>query len=266
MKRCRRTAPRGPRPAFTLIELLVVISIIAILAALLLSALSAAIRKARVQRARLEISQIATAIHDYEAEYSTFPVSSNALYLASVNKEDFTYGTDFLAASDPTLPLPSYYSSYPGRRDNSEVMTILLDRETYADGAHTVNFGHVKNPKKTLFLNATMVSDTKSPGIGTDLVYRDPWGNPYLITVDLNYDQRTRDLLYKLQSVSQLVTPPGTQTGLNGLVNSLDPLGNGDHFEYGGPVMVWSAGPDRKVDHTQRGNVGVNKDNVLSWQ
>jgi hypothetical protein len=30
--------------------------------------------------------------------------------------------------------------------------------------------------------------------------------------------------------------------------------------------MVWSAGPDQKVDINVKANAGVNKDNVLSWQ
>jgi hypothetical protein len=30
--------------------------------------------------------------------------------------------------------------------------------------------------------------------------------------------------------------------------------------------MVWSAGPDKMIDPTKAANLGVNKDNVLSWQ
>ena len=31
-------------------------------------------------------------------------------------------------------------------------------------------------------------------------------------------------------------------------------------------VMVWSAGPDKKVDPKSKANVGANKDNILSWK
>jgi hypothetical protein len=41
-----------------------------------------------------------------------------------------------------------------------------------------------------------MSGDTNSPGVGTDLVYRDPWGNPYIITMDLNYDEMCKDAFY----------------------------------------------------------------------
>ena len=59
-----------------------------------------------------------------------------------------------------------------------------------------------------------MSSDTVSPGIGHG-VYRDPWGNPYIITMDLSYDDQCSDFLYSHQVVSQI----SGQTGLNGLFN-----------------------------------------------
>jgi len=120
-----------------------------------------------------------------------------------------------------------------------------------------------KNPQKTIFLNAKMVGDTNTwPGVGPDLVYRDPWGNPYVITVDMDEDNQMVDAFYSLQAVSQ----QNGQTGYNGLVNSIDAGGNGNHFQYHGSVMVWSAGPDKKIDPKVFANQGVNKDNIISWQ
>ena len=54
--------------------------------------------------------------------------------------------------------------------------------ETLAGG---VNANHVKNPQKTLFLNAKMTDYPSNPstpapsGVDQNGVYRDPWGNPY---------------------------------------------------------------------------------------
>ena len=42
-----------------------------------------------------------------------------------------------------------------------------------------INKDNVKNPQRTRFLQATLAGDAAGPGIGKDLVYRDPWGNPY---------------------------------------------------------------------------------------
>ena len=49
-------------------------------------------------------------------------------------------------------------------------------------------------------------------------------------------------------------------------------LATPDNFQLHGKVMVWSAGPDGKIDPTATpsglgsANYGANKDNVLSWQ
>jgi hypothetical protein len=149
-------------------------------------------------------------------------------------------------------------------------MAILLDWETYPNGQATVNKGHVKNPQGTKFLNAVMVSgptalnpNAVSPGIGSDGVYRDPWSNPYIISFDLNYDDKCRDDFY---SGKVSIDPsPGANPngGLNGLVKSADGL----YYEANSPVMVWSAGPDQMIDPSpSSAKTGVNKDNVLSWK
>jgi hypothetical protein len=149
--------------------------------------------------------------------------------------------------------------------NNSEVVAILMDTTNYPSGAATANNGHVKNPQQTKFLNAQPVSDTVSPGVGTDLVYRDPWGNPYIISLDLNYDDQCQDAFYSRALVSSSTGVNGG-SGLNGLV---EPSGGVDQYLFHGKIMVWSAGPDGKIDPNLPAsgpNAGVNKDNVVSWQ
>src|SRR6185436_13326537 len=73
--------------------------------------------------------------------------------------------------------------------NNSEVMSILLDEMTFhtPGGTPTVNDKHALNPKMKVFSKARRATSDQfaPPGIGQDLVYRDPWGNPYIITLDL---------------------------------------------------------------------------------
>lgn len=275
---------------FTLIELLVVISIIAILAALLLPALSAVKKKAQIKKVQMEANGIVNAIHTYEADYSKFPVSAGALSAATAvpltagGPEDFTYGTKGVACAGPggTNPVDAGFSvpggttyaiTTPGtyQTNNAEVMGVLLDMEYWGSVA-TINVGHVKNPQKTKYLNATMAGNNSSAGIGQDGTYRDLWGNPYIITIDLNFDDKARDAFYRDPNVSQDPADLSGNRGLNGLIKKKDSSGNPilisgkAVFEANSPVMVWSAGPDKLIDPNSKATVGANKDNILSWK
>src|SRR5207253_1036788 len=154
-----------------------------------------------------------------ETEHSRFPASSDAMNAAAQAGEDFTYGTagiqcfgpsGFLA-KDAGFATPSSTQAILAQgtagplkyqTNNAELMAILLDLEYYQNGAATINKDHVKNPQKIKYLNAKLVTDTVSPGVGSDGVYRDPWGNPYIITLDLNNDEKARDGFYRDPKVS----------------------------------------------------------------
>jgi prepilin-type N-terminal cleavage/methylation domain-containing protein len=262
------TPLRRQRAAFTLIELLVVIAIIAILAAMLLPALAAAKKAVLKHKAKLEAQAIATAIEGYDSAYGRFPVSAIAQNQAASNavlkkNPDFTYGGNFFLSSGT----PYIVQTQGLALTNDEVIAVLMDITNYPSGAATINNGHQKNPQQTKFLNAKMSGDITLPGVGPDLVYRDPWGNPYIISMDLNYDEQCEDAFY----CNHLVSQQSGATGYNGLVNPSVALPNGlDHFQFHGKVMVWSAGPPvhgkPTVDPNFHANDAANKNHVLSWQ
>jgi type II secretory pathway pseudopilin PulG len=268
-----------------MVELLVVISIIAILAGLILAALSRVKVKALVKRAEMEEANIANAIRSYDLDYSKFPVSTAAINAAAAvpasagGPDDITYGTAGVTCVGPNGPNTpnSGFSTATGyqtvispgyQTNNAEVMAVLVDMEYWPNTptVPTVNLGHVMNPQKKHYLNATMVGNNSSPGIGQDGIYRDPWGNPYIITIDVNNDEKARDAFYrdKLVSQDQSDTVNNPKRGLNGLIPKV--IGADTFYEANGPVMVWSAGSDKMIDSNPPPNQGANRDNVLSWK
>ena len=110
--------------------------------------------------------------------------------------------------------------------NNASIMMILLDIDTPGGP----NEGHKRNPQKHVFLNARMTTDATAPGIGPDYNFRDPWGRPYIITLDLNYDNKCEDSVYK---------------PVVGIIPA--------------PVLVWSLGRDGIP------NPDKQKDDVRNW-
>jgi prepilin-type N-terminal cleavage/methylation domain-containing protein len=229
---------RIPGRAFTLIELMVVIAVIAILVSILLPTLATVKKQAKIRMAKLEIAGLVLGISQYQSLYGVPPLSRSALDSCTRSCPDFTCGT--VRTDGTTLGEPRVTSTGNSgyQNCNSEVIAILLDLDAYP------NANHLRNPQRHVFLTAKNSSRSDAPGLGPDNVLRDPWGKPYIITLDADGNGECQDgLYYPLSKPTKALKVRGTS-------------------------MIWSFGPDGKADPNPVVGLkgGVNKDNILSWE
>jgi prepilin-type N-terminal cleavage/methylation domain-containing protein len=261
-------AARKVEHAFTLIELLTVIAIIGILAGMLLPALSKAKINAQKKMSNAEENSLVAAINQYNAQYSRLPASSMAVAAAAASGSDFTFGTVSNTAgyANGNTPLPQVDSIETGavkgrgssyQNYNSEVIAILRDDNFWPEASNSVQ--HIYNPQQTPFYNAKVSNTTNSPGIGTNNVFIDPWGSPYIITLDLNYDGKCMD--YAINWMYSNNVPHPTAPWLipgEAIVWSFGPY-------WKAIAAAWNGHPANEIPGPL--NTGINKQSiVMSFQ
>jgi prepilin-type N-terminal cleavage/methylation domain-containing protein len=217
-----RPPVRHPR-AFTLIELLVVIAIIAILVGLLFPAFKAVQNQARQTQAKNDLTQIVNAVNAFYTDYGKYPLVT----------ADTTYGV--------------------GGTANNALFNVLRATDTTNNPRQVVFISpptvkNPSNPQSGIALQATTINGI-SVAIG-DLV--DPWGTPYNVRIDGNYD-------------NGVANPYGAQS-VGGAGPDPVPVG----------VIAWSRGSDQALgtrisgitgDNVYRNpTTGAQSDDVISWQ
>ena len=150
--------PRRSRfAAFTLIELLIVIVIIAILAAVSFPVYGMVMETVRKTEAKKDVQDLKQSIVRYELEYGKYPYGGQQD--VEVNTED------------------------------DDIMSILAGVE-----------GHPLNPRAKVFHEGKLAKDGRDGvplggiyGEGDNLRMADPWGQPYYIIIDANYDNKVQN-------------------------------------------------------------------------
>jgi prepilin-type N-terminal cleavage/methylation domain-containing protein len=208
----RRSVFRDRTAGFTLIELLVVIAIIVVLLGLLFPTFQGIQNQAKKTQAKNDLTQIVTAVNAYYTEYGKYPLTPSPA-------ADSTYGV--------------------APATNELLFNILRSIGTQPE-----------NPRGIVFLSPPDAKDANNPrsgisptGASTVGQYFDPWGKPYVIRIDTDYD-------------NQVPNPYSANAG------ATPNLRNG--------VIAWSFGKDLLSDSlpgpASDKNTATNKDDVISWQ
>ena len=195
---------------FTLLELLVVIAIITVLAGLLFPAFQTVLNSAKKTGAKNDLNQIVTAVSAFYTEYGKYPTSGTSDATA-------TYGP-------------------AGSNTNDLLLNELRAKST------------ILNTRQIVFISPPDVKDPAKPrsgigtGTGTIGQYYDPWGTPYNIEIDWDYN-------------NQIANPYPDTDGSAGA----NPLSFG--------VISWSYGSDQtKGTKTPASFNFKGSDDMISWQ
>jgi len=291
MKNNTKKSLKYPNTAgVTLVEILVVLAIIGILMSILIPVIARAKIRAKAKMGRLDCSAIAQAITQYNMDnIGRFPIANTKTgkYLGRYDYNRYV-DTSGVLGNDITLSIPDICFSVPGdarkSAKNSDAAIILSGLET--QGTNAVNLDYVRNSKRYRYMDSKMAGDSEEkPGLGKHGVYRDPFGNPYVVTIDKSGDDKCWDVLYGHKAVSgtgpdhKYPTPTPSdddpEIGAHGLMRdtlTLPSRGGAmvtiTGYVLMGKAMVWSAGPDREVTPGKSGLKGCankNADNIIGW-
>jgi len=212
--------------AFTFIEMLVTMTLVAILAGIAYPAFISIMERARKTQAKNDLTQIVTAVNAFYTDYGRYPASATAT-------DDSCFSWNI-----PGAPQTGPY--------NDKLLNELracTATDTSCSAAASLN------TRQIVYLSPPIVQDPSNPksGIGTiDLsspkgTYYDPWGVPYNVEIDTNYDNGV----------------PNPYVALGGSGAGVDPVRQG--------VIGWSNGKDLQVG-TNGNNTYTGSNDVISWQ
>jgi prepilin-type N-terminal cleavage/methylation domain-containing protein len=194
---------RRTHRAFTLIELLVVIAIIGILIGLAVPSLFSVYERARKTQAKNDLTQIVNAVNAFYTEYGKYP----------------------LVIDDSIIV------------NNSGLMYTLRADPTAANGNPNAN--NAVNTRQIAYISPRVLgtAPVRSGIASDDGQFYDPWGTPYRVAIDGDYNNNISP------------NPYASNTGAGP-----SPVNTG--------VIAWSFGKDR-VQGTANFNAS---DDVISWQ
>ena len=184
--------------AFTLIEMLVVITIIGILAALVSSATGGVMKKAKRVKTQAALKDIVLGIKNYQVEYNRYPIPAGK-------------------TGEEAIPLSA----------GTGILKVLMGGND-----------NKMNPRGIVFIDPPVAKGGAGGLSGSEgnQEFTDPWGTPYLVILDANYDNK--------------IANPDAQ-------NSDSTISKDAPKDLVMGAIAMSPGEDKKLH---------NKDDVVSWR
>lgn len=174
---------------FSLVELLTVIAVIAILAGILIPTVGAVKESGRATQALTEAKGIHLAITSFYNDHKYLP-SKDA---ANGTTNDIVYWGSS-AAETPKTDASVKINELAAL--NTSYLTFF-DRLCYTDYTDATKAATADaksfNKKKKKYLNAA--PSYFGAATSTSNGYRDPWGRPYIIYLDTNYNEQIEDIV-----------------------------------------------------------------------
>ena len=195
---------------FTLVELLVVVGIVVILAGLVLPAVIGGAQQGRITQAKSDMKAIQMALAQMDQTYGkilkaesdgkfTFSNVSNKISPVSdsYTKNGTTYETKYIvlgkdASNQPTNDQKGV--KYSGGVEELEESHENAYNSFIAEITGTNNKGYQHNSRKIKFLdpnqNFDPSKDYDADNTQKACLWRDPWGNPYVIMISVDGNDR----------------------------------------------------------------------------
>lgn len=156
---------------FTLVEMLTVIAIIGILAAIVVPAVILARQRGLVTSAQSDIKSIMTALKQLDSDYGK-----------ALKKDGSSY-----KIGDKTASTSSDVATLTGDAYNAMIAELTVPKNSAFTSTHPVSV----NKRKKVYLDPRKEFDPGAAYTGqTGTLWRDPWGNPYVIYIKVTRDDQ----------------------------------------------------------------------------